>query len=200
MPLPGFLDYGLARFPQSSESVHISRLKHRCAAPSCVLRCWCFLLYTTLSSSAPTLRPLRSLFLSVASRPRYITVTVLRSTSFSLSLCFNILTPCRSPFGLFPVLPTLRQQKSVVTTAVIMTSPITTTTKTYRAASEFSTNLRAAVSFGAFRLSAPPPPPETAGYVSDSPRAGNHSTPVVAIARARPRDFVLVRLTRRAGP
>ena len=42
--------------------------------------------------------------------------------------------------------------------------------KTYRAASEFSTKLRAAVLFGAFRFSAPPPPPETAGYVSDSPR------------------------------
>ena len=70
-----------------------------------------------------------------------------------------------------------------------MTSPITITTKTYRAASEFSTKLRAAVPFGAFRISAPPPPPETAGYVSDSPRAGEHSTPVVAIARARPRDF-----------
>ena len=70
----------------------------------------------------------------------------------------------------------LRQHKSAVTTAVIMTSPITTTTLTYRAASEFSTKPRAAVPFGAFRFSAPPPPPETAGYVYDSPRAGEHST------------------------
>ena len=31
-----------ARSFLSSGSVHISRLKHRCAAPSCVLRCWCF--------------------------------------------------------------------------------------------------------------------------------------------------------------
>ena len=82
-----------------------------------------------------------------------------------------------------------RQHKSVVTTARILTSPITTTMETYRAASGFSTKLRAAVSFGTFRFSAPPPPPETAGYMSDSPRAGEHSTPVVAIARARPRDF-----------
>ena len=82
----------------------------------------------------------------------------------------------------------------------ITTSPVITTTKTYRAASEFATKLRAAVSFGAFRFSVPPPPPETAGYVSDSPRAGKHSTPVVAIARARPRIFFLVRPTRRAGP
>ena len=70
-----------------------------------------------------------------------------------------------------------------------MTSAAATTTKTYRAASEFATKLRAAVPFGAFRFSAPPAPPETAGYVSDSPRVGEHSTPVVAIARARPRDF-----------
>ena len=81
-----------------------------------------------------------------------------------------------------------------------MTSPITTTTKTYRAASEFATKLRAAVLSGAFRFFAPPLPPETAGYVPDSPRAGEHSTPVVAIAQARPRDFFLVRPTRRAGP
>ena len=82
----------------------------------------------------------------------------------------------------------------------IMTSPITTTTKIYRAASEFSTKLRAAVSFGAFRISAPPPPPETTGYAPDSPRAGEHSAPVVAIARARPRHLFLVRPTQRAGP
>ena len=69
------------------------------------------------------------------------------------------------------------------------TSAAATTTKTYRAASEFATKLRAAVPFGAFRFSAPPAPPETAGYVPDSPRAGGHSTPVGAIARARPRDF-----------
>ena len=81
-----------------------------------------------------------------------------------------------------------------------MTSCTTTTTKTYRAASEFATKLRAAVPFGAFRFSAPPAPPETAGYASGSPRAGEHSAPVVAIARARPRDLFLVRPTQRAGP
>ena len=70
-----------------------------------------------------------------------------------------------------------------------MTSPITTTTKKYRAASEFSTKLRAAVLFDAFRFSASPTPPETTGHAPDSPRAGEHSAPVVAIARARPRDF-----------
>ena len=32
-------------------------------------------------------------------------------------------------------------------------------------------------------------PPETTGHASDSPRAGEHSTPVVAIARARSRVF-----------
>ena len=57
-----------------------------------------------------------------------------------------------------------------------MTSPITTTTKTYRAASEFSTKLRAAVSFGTNYFSAPPPPPETAGYVSDC-EEGLHAAP-----------------------
>ena len=76
-----------------------------------------------------------------------------------------------------------------------MTSAAATTTKTYRAVSEFATKLRAAVPFGAFRFSAPPAPPETAGYVPDSPRVGEHSTPVVAIARARPRDLFLVRPT-----
>ena len=106
----------------------------------------------------------------------------------------------RRRVGLVREVTHARQHKSAVTTARFMTSPITTTTKTYRAVSEFSTKLRAAVSFGAFRFSAPPPPPETAGYVSDSSRAGDHSTPVVAIARARPRDFCLVRPTRRAGP
>ena len=86
--------------------------------------------------------------------------------------------------------PRRQQHKSVVTTATNHDiTYITTTTKTCRSASEFSKKLRAAVSFGALRFSAPPPPPETAGYVADSPRAGEHSTPVVAIARARPRDF-----------
>ena len=51
----------------------------------------------------------------------------------------------------------------------LLTSPITTTTKTCRAASELSTKPRAAVSFGALRFSVPPPPPETDGYVPDSP-------------------------------
>ena len=41
--------------------------------------------------------------------------------------------------------------------------------KTYRAASEFATKPRAAVSFGAFRISIPPPPPETSRYASASP-------------------------------
>ena len=44
------------------------------------------------------------------------------------------------------------------TTAAIMKSPITTTTKTYRAATEFSTKPKAAVSFGTFRFSASPTP------------------------------------------
>ena len=52
--------------------------------------------------------------------------------------------------------------------------------------------------FGAFRFSAPPAPPETAGYASGSPRAGEHSAPVVAIARARPRDLFLVRPTQQS--
>ena len=97
-----------------------------------------------------------------------------------------------------------RQHKRVVTTAgdhdISCRVTAATTTKTYRAASEFATKLRAAVSFGAFRISIPPPPPETTRYASGSPRAGEHSAPVVAIARARPRHLFLVRPTQRAGP
>ena len=82
----------------------------------------------------------------------------------------------------------------------IMTSAAATKTKTYRAACVNSTKLIAAVSFGAFQIATPPPPPETTGYASDSPRVGEHSAPVVAIARARPCDLFLVRLIQRARP
>ena len=105
---------------------------------------------------------------------------------------------CATPRG------AARQHKRVVTTAgdhdISCRVTAATTTKTYRAASEFATKLRAAVSFGAFRISIPPPPPETTRYASGSPRAGEHSAPVVAIARARPRHLFLVRPTQRAGP
>ena len=80
-----------------------------------------------------------------------------------------------------------------------MTSHITNITKTCRAAFEFSTKLRlrAAVPFvGAFRFSASPTPPEMTRHAPDAPRAGEHSAPVVAIPRARPRDFLGVRPTR----
>ena len=63
-------------FRLSSGSTHISRFKHRCAAPPCVLRFWCFLLFTVPSSSAATLRPPRSLLLFVASRSRWFTVNI----------------------------------------------------------------------------------------------------------------------------
>ena len=63
-------------FRLSSGSTHISRFKHRCAAPPCVLRFWCFLLFTVPSSSAATLRPPRSVLPSAASRSRKFTVNV----------------------------------------------------------------------------------------------------------------------------
>ena len=57
------------------------------------------------------------------------------------------------------------QHKRLETTAGdhgTMKPHTTTTTKTYLAASGFSTKPRAAVSFGAFRFSAPPPPSTSA--------------------------------------
>ena len=56
-------------FRLSSGSTHISLFKHRCAAPPCVLRFWCFLLFTSSSRSAAALRLPRSLLLPLIDYP-----------------------------------------------------------------------------------------------------------------------------------
>ena len=91
-------------FRLSSGSTHISRFKHRCAAPPCVLRFWCFLL--------SLLRHARQRLYGFLA-PYYFrwlpVLTSLRST-FTLKRSFLFLLrhllPCRSLCGRCPAPPT----------------------------------------------------------------------------------------------
>ena len=83
--------------------------------------------------------------------------------------------------------PTLRHAGTFPSfcAAPSVTSAHKTKPKTHRAASAFSTKIRAAVPFGAFRISTSQPRPGTTRYAPEPPWKDEHSAPVVAIARAR---------------